>query len=401
MAKSRGKRAKGISAPAQTHGPSTLGIHGHEPPREVGDPVAPVIVQSATFLNPPSGGGGLLYTRYGNNPNQEAVSAKLAALEGTEAAIVLASGMAAISLTLLALTKAGDHIVASRFVYGWTQRLLEEEMPLRGMEVTFVDPWEKRVWREALRPRTRVLYVEVPTNPTLRVFDPSPLSKLAREHGIAVVVDATFASPINMRPAAHGADVVIHSATKYLGGHSDLIAGVVCASRGVIDEIQSKLKLYGPAIDPHAAWLLDRGLRTLAVRIARHNENALALARWFATRDGVQRVIYPGLPEHPDHAEAARLMSGFGGMLSIVLAGGDAAADRFCEALTLAVNAPSLGGVETLVSQPRHTSHSSLTAAERAAIDIPPGFVRISVGTEDVEDLMADFDMALNAATAA
>lgn len=386
----------------RTRGPSTLGIHGLGREREPGDPVVLPIVQSATFLSDPvRGEAGVRYTRYGNNPTQIAVAEKLAALEGTEAAIVLASGMAATALTFLALTSAGDHVVASRLLYGWTHRFLAEELPLRGVGVTFVDPGGKRQWREALQARTRALFFEVPTNPTLRVFDPHSLSMLAREHGIALVVDSTFASPVNLRPVGRGADAVIHSASKYLGGHSDLIAGVVCGSRGLVDEIQTKLKLYGPAIDPHAAWVLDRGLKTLAVRVARQNENALTLAGWFEEQPGVKQVIYPGLPSHPDHHLARKILSGYGGVLSIVLEGGDAAADGFCESLQVALNAPSLGGVETLVSQPRLTSHTTFTSAERSAMGIPSGFVRIAVGTEDVEDLIADFEMALNAARAA
>lgn len=392
----RGRRAPEVR---RERGPSTLGIHGLGIERSPGDPVVPPIVESATFLNDPAAGeAGVRYTRYGNNPTQLAVSQKLAALEGTEAAIVLASGMAATTLTFLALTKAGDHVVASRLVYGWTHEFLAEELPLRGVGVTFVDAGEKRQWREALQPRTRLLFLEVPTNPTLRVFDPRGLALLAREHGIAVVVDATFATPVNFRASAHGADAVIHSATKYLGGHHDLTAGVVCGSRGLVDEVGRKLRLYGPALDPHAAWLLDRGLCTLGVRVARQNENALTLARWFQRQRAVERAIYPGLPDHPDHALATRLMSGCGGVVGIVLAGGDGAADRFCGALDLAMNAPSLGGVETLVSQPRLTSHATLSAAERTALGIPPGFVRIAVGVEDVEDLIADFEMALQAA---
>lgn len=398
----RARRARGAEVrPAGGRGPSTLAVHGLGLERGPGDPVVPPIVQSATFLSDPAGDtGAVRYTRYGNNPTQLAVGAKLAALEGTEAAIVVGSGMAATALTFLALASAGDHVVASRVLYGATYELLEKELPRRGVSVTFVDPGEKRQWREALQPRTRALFLEVPANPTLRVFDPRWLSALAREHGIALVVDSTFASPVNLRPATLGADVVIHSATKYLGGHDDLVAGVVCGSRGLVSEVQAKLKLYGPAVDPVGAWLLDRGLRTLALRVRQQNENALTLARWFEKQREVERVVYPGLPSHPDHQVAAAILSGYGGVLSIVLRGGDGAADRFCAALQLALDAPSLGGVETLVSQPRLTSHSTLTAEERMALGIPPGFVRISVGVEDAEDLIADFEMALKAVRA-
>jgi len=383
---------------ASRPGPSTLGIHGGETPRRPGDPVVPPIVQSATFFWAGPDDGELRYSRYGNNPNQLHLGRKLAALEGTEAAVPLASGMGATAMVLLALTRAGDHVVASSFLYGATQALLKDELPRRGVSTTFVDP-VRGGWEAAFRPETRVLMLETPTNPTLRVLDPRPLVALAHDRGVRVVMDATFASPVNFRPAALGVDVVIHSATKYLGGHSDLIAGVAAGPGDVLDEVVRVARLYGPAMDPHAAWLLDRGLRTLEVRVRRHNENALELARWFEGRPGVRRTVHPGLASHPDHAVAAELMSGFGGMLSIVLEGGGAAADRFMASLRLALAAPSLGGVETLVSQPRHTSHVGLTPGEREAQGIDDGFVRISVGVENVEDLRTDFARALAAAS--
>ncbi len=384
------------SLPAPPSGLSTRSIHAGAPRRAAGDPVVPPIVQSATFFWGAPTDGELRYSRYGNNPNQLLLAKKIAALEGTEAALALASGMAATTMTLLALTRAGDHIVASSSLYGATQDLLRNELPLRGVDTTFVDPGNADGWQEAVRPTTRVIFLETPTNPTLRVIDPRPIVLFARERGIAVAMDATFASPANFRPASVGVDVVIHSATKYLGGHSDLIAGVVAGSRDLVAEVTRMSRLYGPSLDPHAAWLLDRGIRTLDLRVKRHNENALALARWFSDRPEVMRVIYPGLPSHPDHAVASELMDGFGGMVSIVLAGGEAAVDRFVDGLGLALLAPSLGGVETLVSRPRHTSHAGLTPQDLAAQGIDDGFVRISVGVEDLDDLIRDFDAALS-----
>ncbi len=375
--------------------PATLGIHAGEPERAPGDPVVPPVVQSATFFWGDPSDGELRYSRYGNNPNQRLLARKLAALEGTEAAVALGSGMAATAMTLLALTKAGDHVLASRRLYGATQTLLRDELPRRGVETTFVDPDDGRAWRAAVRPETRVVFVEIPANPTLRVLDPRPLAELCRERGMTLVCDATFATPVNLRPVELGVDVVIHSATKYMGGHSDLIAGAVAGPDRVVDEVVRMAQLYGPALDPHAAWLLDRGLRTLEVRVRKHNENALGLARWLEGRDGVRQVVHPGLESHPDHGLAAEIMDGFGGMLSLVLEGGGEAADAFTDALALALVAPSLGGVETLVSQPRHTSHRGLSADALAAQGIPPGFVRLSVGIEDLEDLKADLAQAL------
>ncbi|HSG07047.1 MAG TPA: aminotransferase class I/II-fold pyridoxal phosphate-dependent enzyme [Longimicrobiales bacterium] len=377
-------------------GAATLGIHGGARERKAGDPVVPPIVQSATFVWGQPSDGELLYSRYGNNPNQEALGRKIASLEGTDAGAALASGMGATAMTLLALTELGDHVVASSYLYGATYSLLRDELPRRGVATTFVDP-ESGGWEEAFRPETRVVMLETPTNPTLRIVDPRPIVALAHARGIKVVMDATFASPVNLRAADLGVDVVIHSATKYLGGHSDLIAGVVAGSAEVIHEIVRVSRLYGPALDAHAAWLLDRGIRSLDVRVRRHNENAAALAQWFETRSEVARVLYPGLQSHPDHALAKELLGGFGGMLSIVVNGGGDGADRFMKALELAMVAPSLGGVETLVSQPRYTSHASLTREERTAQGIAEGFVRISVGLEDFADLRDDFERGLKA----
>lgn len=380
-------------------GPSTQGIHAGAPASEEGAPVVPPVVQSATFY-----GGwhdatlALRYTRYGNNPNQIEVAEKVAALEGTEAGLALGSGMAATAMTFLALARSGDHIVASNQIYGATQALLQGELTRRGVTVDFVDPENPRNWRTALKANTRLLFFEAITNPTLRAHDPRPLVRLGKECGLPLVVDSTFASPVNFRAAELGVDVVIHSATKYLGGHSDLIAGVVCGSSAIIDEVRRMATLYGPALDPHAAWLLARGIRTLPVRVAAHNANALALATWLEQQDGVRQVIYPGLPSHPDHEVAKETMSGFGGMVSIVLEGGGQAANAFCRALEIALYAPSLGGVETLVSQPRFTSHVGASDQERADIGIPLGFVRVSVGLEDLADLQRDFAQALEAA---
>lgn len=380
-----------------TSGPSTLGVHAGAPPSVPGQPVVRPVVQSATFFG--GGAGELLYTRYGNNPNQIAVGQKLAVLEGMEAGLPLASGMAATAMTFLAAARAGDHIVASRHLYGSTRQLLEQELPVRGVTTTFVDPATSRNWRNAMTGRTRVLFLEVPTNPTMRIFDPRPVGRLAQEAGVLLAVDSTFASPANFRAADHGADIVIHSASKYLGGHSDLIAGVVAGSRAMIEEVRSMAKIYGPALDPHAAWLLERGMRTLAVRMGQHNTNGLELAQWLEDQGEVESVLYPGLPSHPDHDLSRELLNGFGGMIGVLLSSASAA-EAFCQALRVAAYAPSLGGVETLVSQPRFTSHAHLSSGERAAQGFPDGFVRISVGIEDVEDLRADFRQALDRASA-
>ncbi len=381
-------------------GVSTRAVHGggHRP--AVGEPVVPPIVQSATFV------GGrpedeLLYTRYGNNPIQKLVGAKIAELEGTEAGLVLGSGMGAIAMTLLALLERGDHVLASAHLYGATRKLFEEELPRRGITTTFVDPETGRGWEASARKSTALIYFEAPTNPTLRVIDPRPLAALARSRGIPLVMDATFATPVNLRPAEHGVDVVMHSATKYLGGHSDIIAGAVAGSTALVDRIGEMMKLYGPSPDPHMTWLLDRGLRTLDVRMERHNRNAMEVATFLEGHPRVRFVNYPGLASHPDHEVAAELFgrsgssSGFGGMVSFVVKGGGKAADAVMDQLQLIHVAPSLGGVESLVSQPRYTSHLAISARGRRELGIPDGFLRLSVGIEDAGDLISDLDRAL------
>ncbi|MCY4574555.1 MAG: aminotransferase class I/II-fold pyridoxal phosphate-dependent enzyme [Gemmatimonadetes bacterium] len=376
-------------------GTATSAVHAGCPEPRPGGPVVQPIVRSSTFhWAGPGDGLDLRYSRYGNNPNQLSVAGKIAALEGTEAGLALASGMAAISMTILSAAGPGDHVVASRHLYGATHALLSGELPKRGITTTFVEPSDPAAWDAALTPRTRVVLIELPTNPTLHVFDIEPARLAARSAGAILAADMTFATPVNIRAAEHGVDAVIHSATKYLGGHSDLIAGVVAGSPELIGRVTKMMKLYGGSIDPGAAWLLERGMRTLPARMDRHNRTAHALARWFTDVEGVRAVIYPGLPSHPDHERATRMLSGYGGMVSIVLDGGGEAADRFCAELRLAAPAPSLGGVETLVSQPRHTSHVDLGGEVRDALGIPDGFVRISVGLEDLEDLQADFGAA-------
>ena len=377
---------------------ATEAIHAGNPEPTPGSPVAPSVALSSTYHWADPDDGDLLYPRLGNNPNQRAVAARVAALEGTEDALALASGMAAIAMTILSAASRGDHVVASRSLYGATHLLLKEELPRRGISATLVDPHDADAWAAATTPRTRVVLLELPTNPTLRVFDLGPPRRAARSVGALLAADVTFATPVNLRAAEHGVDAVLHSATKYLGGHSDLIAGVVAGSAELVAGVAAKMKLYGASIDPHAAWLLERGLRTLPARVERHNASAMELARWFGTVPTVRRVLHPGLPDHPDHALARALMDGFGGMVSIVLEGGAEAADTFCRSLRLASVAPSLGGVETLVSQPRHTSHADLSPGELEAAGIEPGFVRISVGLEDLRDLKADFAAAAAAA---
>lgn len=374
---------------------ATLAIHGAREAHAHGDAVVEPLVQSVNHLQRPGTGDGLLYTRYGNTPNAARVQKRLAMLEGAESSLLLSSGMAATACALLALLRPGDHLLSSQYIYGGTHRLFMEEFVRMGIDVQLVDPWEPRVWRKNIRKETRAIFLETPVNPTCRVLDLRPISFLTRNSGIALVVDSTFASPVNFRPLEHGADVVIHSATKYLNGHHDILMGAVLGSEPYIEEVLQKEMLWGQTPDPFACWLLERGLKTLDVRVQRANESALAIAQWAEKRKEIVQVHYPGLKSHPDHEVAKDVLDGFGGMLALELKGGGKAADRFLKKLRLVTHAPSLGGVDTLVSEPRFTSHAKMTPAERAAIGIPDGFLRFSIGLESVDDLIADLEQAL------
>jgi cystathionine beta-lyase/cystathionine gamma-synthase len=353
------------------------------------------IHQTSTFFTDAVPGGEVRYTRYGTNPNHLALAHKLAALEGAEAAVVLASGNAACALSLLSCAGAGSPILAQAELYGGTLRILNRELPRLGIETSYVRDGD--AWQDCIRPNTAALLLEIPVNPTLRIPDMAPAAATARDHGVPLIVDATFASPVNFRPLEHGADLVFHSATKYLGGHSDLTAGVVLGSNQRVDAVRELLKSFGPVLDPHAVWLLDRGVKTLALRMERHNANGIAVATWLERHPLVERVFYPGLASHPDHTRASALFTGFGGVVSIMVRGGDAAALQVTQRLRLMCVAPSLGGVETLVSMPRFTSHAALSTEERKAAGIGDGFIRLALGVEDAGDLIADLDQALTA----
>jgi cystathionine beta-lyase/cystathionine gamma-synthase len=376
-------------------GLSTIAIHGIPHRRPDWSPVAPPLQQSSTFTNPVGSEDEVLYSRYGNNPNQVDLARKYAMLEGADVAVFVASGMGATALAHLAVLRPGDHLISSTWIYGGTQKLFDEELGRYGIDVTYVSPDQPRLWRKAIKKATRAIFVETPTNPLMRVIDMGPIAYAAEEEGLALLVDATFASPINYRPLEHGADVVITSATKYLNGHSDVIAGAVAGSASFVEEVIRLMRLWGQAIDPHAAWLIDRGMRTLALRMERHNSNGMAVAQWAEQHAGVSKVHYPGLPSHPDHAHAKTVLAGFGGMVGLELKGGAKAAERMLKRLKLVTHAPSLAGVETLVSEPRLTSHKGIGAEGRTKIGIPDGFLRLSCGIEDAADIIGDLEQAL------
>jgi cystathionine beta-lyase/cystathionine gamma-synthase len=374
---------------------STTAIHGVPHRRPDWTPIAPALQQSSTFVNPVGSDDEVLYSRYGNNPNQLDLARKYALLEGADDAIFVASGMGATALAHLAVLRPGDHLISSTWIYGGTQHLFDRELARFGIEVTYVNPEQPRHWRKAVRKSTRAIFVETPTNPLMRIVDLGPITYAAEEEGLALLVDATFASPVNFRPLEHGADVVITSATKYLNGHSDVIAGAIAGSTSFVEEVNRLMRLWGQAIDPHAAWLIDRGMRTLALRMERHNTNGLAVAQWAEQHASVARVHYPGLPSHPDHERAKSVLQGFGGMVGLELKGGVKATERLLKRLEMIAHAPSLAGVETLVSEPRLTSHKGIGAEGRAKIGIPDGFLRLSCGIEDAADIIGDLEQGL------
>lgn len=370
-------------------------LHGGRPAGQPGEPVVAPLAPSVNFVLPPGIQAEVVYAGYANTPAAGTLERRLAALEGTESAILTASGSAATASTMLALLRPGDHVIASAWVYGGTRAFFERELSTMGIEVTFIDPTETRAWRREMRKNTRVLFLESPVNPTTRVVDLRPARMLAQEHGVVLVVDSTFATPINCRPVEHGADVVVHSATKYLNGHNDVLAGVVCGASALIDEVRSKLAVWGQAPDPFAMWMLERGLKTLDVRVQRQNASAMQIATWASTHPAISQVMYPGLPSHPDHDVARSTMDGFGGIVGLTLHGGADDAARMIARLMVFSHANSLGGVDSLISEPRFTSHKSLSPAQRAALGIADGFVRVSVGLESVDDLIADLTQAL------
>lgn len=380
---------------ARPPGLDTLAVHAGTHADESGAVVTP-IYQSSTFEYP-AGDRPLVYTRYGNNPGQIAVQQKLAALEGSEAALVLASGMAALATAILSVCGEGGHVVAAPDLYGGTHRLLDHELPRLGIEVDYAAGLDPTDWERAIRPATRLFLWEAISNPLLRVPDGAALAELARARGIVSLVDATFATPINQRPIDHGVDLVMHSATKYLGGHSDLIGGVLAGGSALIEGAVDAMHSLGGSADPHAVFLLERGLKTLALRVQRHNANGLAVARFLASHPGVERVHYPLLEGHPDRAVAARLLAGAGGVVSFVPRASAEAAGRLAASFRWLRLAPSLGGVESLVSMPAMTSHRSIPPAERARRGIPDTMIRLALGIEATEDLTDDLDRALAA----
>jgi cystathionine gamma-synthase/cystathionine gamma-lyase/cystathionine beta-lyase len=377
----------------------TLAVHaGERRPGPEGSVVFP-IYQGTVFAVPPGTDyHEIRYIRLNSTPSQEYLHDKLAALEGGETAVATASGMAAITTTLLSLLSTGDHFLAIDTLYGGTLDFIIDEAARLGWTYTFVDPQRPDTWEAARTDRTKVFLTETITNPLMRVPRLADMVEFCRRHGLVSVIDNTFATPVNFRPLEWGFDICCHSATKYLNGHADIVAGCVIGRGEMIERIRRRLNLFGGTLDPHAGFLLARGIKTLALRVAAHNANATAVAELLQQHPAVSEVYYSGLDSHPDHGHASRLLSGFGGMLSFRLHGGAEAADRVLDALQIPTNAPSLGGVDSLITQPVKTSHAGMRREDRERIGVTDDLVRVSVGIEGADDLVRDFSQALEVA---
>ncbi|HTV17852.1 MAG TPA: PLP-dependent aspartate aminotransferase family protein, partial [Polyangiaceae bacterium] len=395
----------GLAHEARGAGLDTLAVRGGEPNRHGYAAVTTPIVCTATYRFEGSSEiadhfeGRVLreeYGRYGN-PTVRAAEQKISALEGADDTVLFPSGMSAITTLLLAMLKPGDHVVMTSDCYRRTRQFLRTTLAKFGVEHTLCAPGDEAALEAAMaQPRTRLLLTEAPTNPLLRVVDLPKLAQIcARHRGVKLLVDSTLASPINLRPLELGAHLVLQSCTKYLGGHNDLLAGSVSGERDLLSALRESRGVFGSMPDPHAAYLLIRGIKTLAVRMRRHNESSLRIARFLEQHPAIERVYHPGLASHPDHAIARRICKGFGGMISFLVRGDLAATSRFVDGCALPIIAPSMGGVETLMEQPALMSFYELTPEQRAAIGIPENLVRLSVGLEDADDLIADFSQSL------
>jgi len=384
-------------------GDSTRSVHGGERQRRESDALTTPIYQTSTYAFVDSAQvrayqeGRLRrdeYGRYGN-PTWRAVERKLVELEGGEDAVLFASGMCAATTTFLAMLPQGSHLVVTSDCYRRTRQFIRQYLTKMGVETTVIEPANTQKLAEALRPETRLFFTESPTNPYLRVIDIEEAARVCHARGVKVVIDSTFATPVNQRALELGADLVLHSATKYLGGHNDLLAGCAIGPEPVIAALRDAVGVLGGILDPHAAWLLLRGLKTLALRMARHNENGLRVATWLESHPKVRRVWYPGLPSHPDHAVAARTMRGFGGVVTFEVEADLDGTQRFVDAVRIPYIAPSLGGVESLIEMPVTMSYWDQPREERYALGITDSLVRLALGIEDADDLIADLDQAL------
>ncbi len=379
------------------HQLNTKLIHAGEPKERYAGAVSMPIFQSSTFaFGGETNYHDLKYIRLNNTPNHIALHQKLADLERAEDALVTASGMAAISASLLAFLKSGDHFLAHESLYGGTHDLITKDFPELGIEYDFIDGRDPSGWHNKLRPNTKLIYVETITNPLLDVLDLNAVVSFAKSNQLVSMIDNTFASPVNYRPIEHGFDLSLHSATKYLNGHTDIVAGAAIGSKDMVTKVRHKLNHLGGALDPNACFLMHRGMKTLGLRMERQNTNSLEIATFLEGHPKVKKVNHPGLESNPNHELAKELFSGFSGMVSFEIDGNVDDADRFMSSLTLFINTASLGGVESLVTRPVQTAHSGMAKEDRLASGIKDELIRMSIGIEDAEDLIADLDQALD-----
>lgn len=371
-------------------------IHSGEPtPRILGAISMPIFQTSMYEYRSGADYHDIKYIRMNNTPNHIALHTKLACLENAESALVTASGMAAISTTLLTILSAGDHLLVQNCLYGGTLDFITKDFPSFGITYDFIDGNDPESWEKKLKPKTRAIYVETITNPLLQVIDLEEIVSFSKQHKLISIIDNTFASPINFRPSELGFDLSLHSCTKYLNGHSDIVGGAVIGSSELITQITHKLNHLGGSMDPHACFLLQRGLKTLGLRVRQQNENANKIAHFLEKHQAVIKVNYPGLPGNPSYRRASDLFEGFGGMISFELQGGIDSVNNFFDKVELAIIAPSLGGIETLVTRPAATSHAGMSYKERQQAGISDTLIRISTGIEAVEEIIADFEQAL------
>jgi cystathionine gamma-synthase len=388
----------------EKHGFSTRTVHAGEARDKAGNAVTTAIYQTATYAFRDSHElieymeGNIEreeYGRYGN-PTQRVAEQKLAALDGGEEALLFSTGMCAITTTLLAMLGRSNHLILTEEGYRRTRQFCRTLLQRLGIEYTFVETGNYPAIEAAIRPTTRLIFSESPTNPHLRVMDLDKLADIGRKHQVKIAIDSTFATPYNQRPLDFGIDLVVHSATKYLGGHNDIMAGVVVGSHGLVSAIRDMQAMLGGIVDPHTAYLLLRGMKTLGVRMRKQNDNGMAIARFLEAHPRVRRVYYPGLSSHPDYKIACEQMKGFGGVVSFEIDGDLTTTSKFIDHLQIPYIAPSLGGVETLIEQPALMSFYEMASEERAAIGIADELVRLSLGIEDAEDLIADLGQALS-----
>lgn len=383
---------------------ATLAIHGNEVKKGMSCPVSPPIYHTSTYVFPDSDAvegymvrgerKHYIYQRYGN-PAQDILEKRMALLEGGEDSAFFASGMAAITTAVLSVLHEGDELIAIPALYGQTLNFFKHELPKYGMSARFAPIDDLYELRKIVSEKTKLIYFETPTNPNIQVVDIERVVQQAKSLGIKTILDNTFASPVNQQPLSMGVDVVIHSATKYIGGHSDVLAGVIVGKKDFVAQCRKRSQIYGPTLDPFNVFLLLRSLATLEIRVLRQNENALKLAEFLKNHPKINAVHYPGLPDNPYHELAKKQMNGFGGMIAIDVKGGKADAMKVVDNFEIMLNATSLGGVETLVSIPVITSHVWLSPEELKMANVTQSMVRVSVGLEDADDLIADFDQAL------